>query len=116
MSHVTTLEQGKSVQWPVLGIEMVNVTDSITLYRNRIVLDESIKKGVVVISTVDDSGAKAAGLKKGDVIIKFAGKQIHDYAYLRYELYQHQAGDIVEIVFIRDGKEKTTKVTLGKSA
>lgn len=116
MSHVTTLEQGKAVQWPVLGIEMVNVTDSITLYRNRIVLDESIKKGVVVISTVDDSGAKAAGLKKGDVIIKFAGKQIHDYAYLRYELYQHQAGDIVEIVFIRDGKEKTTKVTLGKSA
>lgn len=116
MSHVTTLEQGKAVQWPVLGIEMVNVTDSITLYRNRIVLDESIKNGVVVISTVDDSGAKAAGLKKGDVIIKFAGKQIHDYAYLRYELYQHQAGDIVEIVFIRDGKEKTTKVTLGKSA
>lgn len=116
MSHVTTLEQGKAVQWPVLGIEMANVTDSITLYRNRIILDESIKKGVVVISAVDDSGAKAAGLKKGDVIIKFAGKQIHDYAYLRYELYQHQAGDVVEVVFIRDGKEKTTKVTLGKSA
>ena len=116
MSHVTTLEQGKSVQWPVLGIEMANVTDSITLYRNRIILDESIKKGVVVISAVDDSGAKAAGLKKGDVIIKFAGKKINDYAYLRYELYQHQAGDVVEVVFIRDGKEKTTKVTLGKSA
>lgn len=116
MSHVTTLEQGKSVQWPVLGIEMANVTDSITLYRNRIILDESIKKGVVVISAVDDSGAKAAGLKKGDIIIKFAGKKINDYAYLRYELYQHQAGDVVEVVFIRDGKEKTTKVTLGKSA
>ena len=115
MSHVKTLESGKKVEWPLLGIEMVNVTDSVTLYRYRIMLDENIKSGVVVLNAVDGSGAKEAGLKKGDVIIKFAGKEVKDFAYLRYELYQHSAGDIVEVTYLRDGKEKTTKIKLGKS-
>ncbi len=115
MSHVKTLEAGKKVEWPLLGIEMVNVTDSVTLYRYRIMLDENIKSGVVVLNAVDGSGAKEAGLKKGDVIIKFAGKEVKDFAYLRYELYQHSAGDVVEVTYLRDGKEKTTKIKLGKS-
>ena len=116
MSHVATLEAGKTIEWPLLGIEMANVTDTSLLYRNKIIVDEKIKEGVVVISAVDGSGAKAAGLTKGDVIIKLAGKKVKDYAYLRYELYQHQAGDTVEITYIRDGKEKTAKVKLGKSS
>lgn len=115
MSHVTSLEKGQKIEWPVLGIEMVNVTDSVTLYRSGIKLDPSIKQGVVVINAVEGSGAATAGLKKGDVITKFAGKKVKDYAYLRYELYQHTAGDTVEITFLRDGKEKTAKIKLGKS-
>ena len=115
MSHVKTLEAGKKVEWPLLGIEMVNVTDSVTLYQYRIMLDENIKSGVVVLNAVDGSGAKEAGLKKGDVIIKFAGKEVKDFAYLRYELYQHSAGDVVEVTYLREGKEKTTKIKLGKS-
>lgn len=114
MSHVETLEKGAKVEWPVLGIEMVNVTDTVTLYRSGIKLDASIKQGVVVISSVDGSGAATAGLKKGDVITAFAGKKVKDYAYLRYELYQHSAGDTVDVTFIRDGKEKTVKIKLGK--
>ena len=115
MSHVASLESGKKIEWPVLGIEMANVTDTALLYRNKIILNDDIKEGVVVISAVEGSGAKSAGLQKGDVIIKLAGKKVKDYAYLRYELYQHQAGDTVEITYIRDGKQKTAKVKLGKS-
>lgn len=115
MNHVDTLEKGKKVEWPMLGIEMANVTDTMTLYRSQIMLDESIKEGVVVISAVDGSGAAKAGLKKGDVITKFGGKKVKDYAYLRYELYQYSAGDTVEVTYLRDEKEKTVKVTLGKS-
>lgn len=115
MSHVATLEKGKQVEWPILGIEMVNVTDTVTLYRSGIKLDASIKEGVVVLNAVEGSGAAEAGLKKGDVITKFAGKKVKDYAYLRYELYQHSAGDTVDITLLRDGKEKTVKVKLAKS-
>lgn len=116
LNHVENLESGKTIEWPILGIEMANVTDTRLLYSNKIILDDKIKQGVVVINAVDGSGAKAVGLKKGDVITKLAGKEVKDYAYLRYELYQHQAGDTIDITFIRDGKEKTVKVKLGKSS
>lgn len=115
MSHVNSLESGAEIEWPVLGIEMANVTDTALLYRNRIILSDDITEGVVVINAVDGSGAADAGLKKGDVITKLGGKSVKDYAYLRYELYQHQAGDTIEITYIRDNKEKTVKVKLGKS-
>ena len=115
MSHVSTLESGKTVEWPMLGIEMVNVTDTSLLYRYGIKLDKNITKGVVVLNAVDGTGAKEAGLEKGDVIVKFAGKEVKDFAFLRYELYQHQAGDVVDVTYIRNGKEKTTKVKLSKS-
>ncbi len=112
MSHVQALETGQKIDWPMLGIEMANVSDTALLYRNQILLDEDIKEGVVVISSQD--GAKAAGLKKGDVIVKLGNKKIKNYAYLRYELYQHQAGDTIDITYIRNGKEKTVKVKLSK--
>ena len=116
MNHVESLEQGQEIEWPVLGISMSNVTDTVTLYRNGILIDSDITKGAVVVSTTDGSGAANAGLKKGDVIIKLDGNEIKDSAYLRYELYQHQAGDTIEITYIRDNKEHTTQVTLGKSS
>lgn len=115
MSHVDSLENGKKIQWPVLGINMLNVSDTASLYRYGILVDSSIKKGVVVVDAVNGSGAKEAGLQKGDVITKLGGKEVSNIAYLRYELYQHQAGERVEITFIRDGKEKTVHVTLQKS-
>lgn len=116
MSHVATLEKGKKVEWPVLGIEMLNVVDKVALYQSGIKVDSAIKEGVVVLSVVDGSGADAAGLKKGDVITKFAGKKVRDYAYLRYELFQHSAGDTVEVTIMRNGRENVLKVKLGKSA
>lgn len=113
MNHVEQLEKGESIVWPYIGIGMANVTDSMNLYRNNIHVDDSIKEGVVVVSVEDGSAAAKGGLQKGDIITKIAGKATKDIAYLRYELYQHSAGDEVEITFIRDGKAKTIKTTLG---
>lgn len=116
MNHVESLENGKTIEWPMLGISMANVTDTALLYRNNIKINKDIKEGVVVIDAVGDSGAAKAGLKKGDIITKIDNNKVKDSAYLRYELYQHQAGDTIEITYIRDGKEQNTKVTLSKSA
>ena len=116
MSHVATLEKGKIIEWPMLGIEMANVTDTALLYQNRIILDSDITEGVVVINAVEGTGAAEAGLKKGDIITKINDKKVKDYAYLRYELYQHQAGDTIEISYIRNKKENVVKVKLGKSS
>ncbi len=115
MNHAESLEKNEKIEWPVLGISMVNVTDTATLRQYDITLDENITYGAVVVDTVKDSGADKAGLKKGDVIIKVNDTKIKDHAYLRYELYQHQAGDTINVTYIRDGKEHTTKVTLKNS-
>lgn len=114
MSHAESLENGKKIEWPVLGISMVNVTDTMNLYRNGLNVDKNIKSGIVIADVSSGSGAANAGLKKGDIITKIDDVTVKDHAYLRYELYQHQAGDKIKLTIIRDGKEKTVEVTLGK--
>ncbi len=113
MNHVDSLEKGKKIEWPVLGVSMINVNDTANLYRSGIKVDSKIKEGVYVTDT--SSGAASAGLKKGDIIIKINDKKTSDIAHLRYELYQHSAGDTITVTYIRDGKEHTTKVKLSKS-
>lgn len=116
MSHAESLEEGKKIEWPVLGISMANVTDTAILYRSGINLDKNITQGVVVISVADNTGAKEAGIQKGDVITKIGNSKVKDSAYLRYELYQHQAGDKITVTVIRDNKEKEIEVKLSKSS
>ena len=115
MNHIETLEKGKAISWPVLGVSMVNASDSAGLYRNRIMIDRNITEGVVVVQAEKGSGAYDAGLTTGDVITKIDGKEVKDSAYLRYELYQHQAGDTIKVTYIRDGKEHTVDVKLSAS-
>ena len=112
MSHIETLEQGKTIVRPMLGISMVNVSDTYTLYRSGIMIDQDIKEGVVTVEISKDSGASKSDLKKGDVIIKINNEKISNVAYLRYELYKYSAGDTITVTYIRDGKEYNTKVTL----
>lgn len=116
MNHIDSLEKGKKIEWPLLGISMANVTDSQLLRRNGITIDENISEGVVVVEIAEKTGAADSDLKAGDVITKINDNKVKDYAHLRYELYQHQAGDTIEITFIRNGKEQTTKVKLSKTS
>ena len=115
MNHIESLESGEEIEWPVLGVSMINVSDTAGLYRNGIMIDRNITEGVVVVQAERGSGAHDAGLTTGDVIIKIDGKEVENSAYLRYELYQHQAGDTIKITYIRDGKENTVDVKLSAS-
>lgn len=115
MNHIESLENGEKIDWPVLGVSMINASDTTSLYRNQITIDRNITEGVVVVQAERGSGAYDAGLTTGDVITAIDGKEVSDSAYLRYELYQHQAGDTIKISYIRDGKEQTVDVKLGGS-
>lgn len=113
MNHIESLEKGKDISWPILGVSMINASDTAGLYRNQINIDRNITEGVVVVQAEKGSGAYDAGLTTGDVIIKLDGKKVKDSAYLRYELYQHQAGDTIKVTYIRNGKENTVEIKLG---
>ena len=60
------------------------------------------------------SPADSGGLKPGDVIVEFAGKPVKDLFSYSDALYAQKPGDIVKIVYLRDGKRSETSVTLGK--
>lgn len=115
MSHVDALEQKKAIDWPVLGISMINVKDSATLYRNNISVPTNIRSGVVVINIADNSGASKSDLKPGDIITEINGEKVENIAYLRYELYKYTPDEVIEVTYIRDNKEHKTKITLSKN-
>lgn len=115
MSHVETLESGKKIKWPLLGITMADATNTALLVRNNININNKQKEGVVVLEIVEKTGAAKSDLKKGDIIIKINDKKTKDIAHLRYELYQYQSGDTIEITYIRNNHEHKTKITLSET-
>ncbi|MEV7090328.1 trypsin-like peptidase domain-containing protein [Streptomyces sp. NPDC093085] len=65
-------------------------------------------------SVTPNGPAATAGLKAGDVITKFNGTPIDSGPTLIGQIWTHKPGDKVTITYLRDGKESTTQVTLGK--
>jgi hypothetical protein len=70
-------------------------------------------KGVKLDGVSEGSPAEKAGLKGGDVVVKFDGKPIANIEDYMEGLNKHRPGDTVEITVERDGKEESVKVTLG---
>lgn len=94
---------------PTLGVSMTDVAGA---KANNIDLPDTVKNGAVVVEVVDDSNASRAGLKTGDVIIKYGDYEITDFKHLKYYLFKSKVGDKVRITYLRDGKEKTTELNL----
>jgi hypothetical protein len=70
--------------------------------------------GVRITGVREESPAAKAGLQGGDVIVAFAGKEITDlYAYT-YALRDHQPGDEVVVVVMRDGERLSLTAVLGQ--
>ena len=59
-----------------------------------------------------DSPAEAAGLREGDIIIRFGGKEISNIADLVQAIRTSEIGEEVEIVFVRGEDTKTTSARL----
>lgn len=112
MQHVDILESGNKIERPLLGIELLNVTDTYSLLRNGITLDDDIEYGIVVVNLMEGTGASKSDLEKGDVIVAIGEDKVTDSAYLKYLLYKYNAGDSIEITYIRDGKAHKTTVVL----
>lgn len=74
--------------------------------------DSEDQDGIVVEKVFDDMPAAKAGLKEGDVIVKFDGKGVDEPSDLREVLLQKKPGDKVEVHFRRDGNDKTITLEL----
>jgi S1-C subfamily serine protease len=97
MKHILELEEGSRIERPLLGINHLNATDTYSLSRNGITLDDDITYGIVVVSVVDGSGAAKSSLEKGDVIIKVNDDKVINSAYLKYLLYKYRVDDTIQL-------------------
>jgi S1-C subfamily serine protease len=70
-------------------------------------------EGVLFSDVRPGSPAAKAGLRGGDRMIRFAGKEIKNLMDFTYMLRTHKPGETVEVVVIRGGNEVTVPVTLG---
>ncbi|MFP1678521.1 DegQ family serine endoprotease [Alloalcanivorax sp. C16-2] len=70
--------------------------------------------GALVAQVQDGSPAAKAGLRAGDVIIAFNGKDIQRSAQLPKWVGALKAGTEAEMTVVRDGDEKTLEVTVGE--
>jgi serine protease Do len=106
---IAQLEQFHETRRGWLGVRIQPVDDTIA---------ESLNLGTArgaLIAGVDDKGpAKPAGLKAGDVIVKFDGKDIKESRDLPRIVAGEPVGRTVDVVVIRNGQEVTKSVTLGR--
>lgn len=70
--------------------------------------------GLRLTGVREGSPAEEGGLRAGDVVVEFAGREITDIYSYTYALQDHAPGDTVTIVVERDGERVTLEVTLGE--
>lgn len=70
--------------------------------------------GVKLSGVREGSPAEKAGIKGGDVIVRFGGKEIRNIYDYTYALGAYKPGDKVEIGLLREGKPLTVSVLLDR--
>ncbi|GHA70137.1 Do family serine endopeptidase [Pontibacter akesuensis] len=68
--------------------------------------------GVYIAQVQEKSGAEEANLKAGDVITAINGVTVAKSSQLLEQIARYRPGDKVKVSYLRDGKEKSTNVTL----
>ena len=101
-----------SVRRAKLGITMTAVDEKVASEMKL-----SSLKGVYIVEVSKGGAADKAGLKKGDVLLSIDSKQVSGPSALQEVVNSYHPGDVATIKYVRDGKEKTAKVTfLGDAA
>jgi serine protease Do len=63
---------------------------------------------------LQDSPAEKAGLKTGDIVVKFNGRSVESADQLRNAVAATAPGTKAEVVFFRDGKQQKLSLTIGE--
>jgi serine protease Do len=71
-------------------------------------------EGILVTNVEEDSPAEKAGLKREDIILKFQGKKPESLSELQLMVAASKPGTEIELLILRNGKEKVIKMTLGE--
>lgn len=92
---------------PVIGINGRNITEEMSSYYK-------LPVGIYVASVIAFSAAEKAGIKPGDVITEFDGKNVTTIDELNELRDQKKVGDSVTLTIVRDGNKQNIEVILGE--
>lgn len=110
MQRETRVEKVEEKDMGYLGITMQTVTDEISSMFG-------FPKGVFVREVAEGSAAEAAGIKVGDIVVKFDGQRITSNADLLDTIQYFRAGETVTVTIKRseggEYVEQQIEVTLG---
>jgi serine protease Do len=95
------------VQRGWLGVSIGSVNSELARQK-----DLTVNEGAYISAFAENSSAKAAGMKEGDVVVKIDQTPIHSSTALIEVIGRHRPGDKVNVVVNRGGKEITLPVTL----
>jgi uncharacterized protein YndB with AHSA1/START domain len=107
----STLETGidlRIARRPFLGIYLDLLTPERAAKENI-----AAERGIYVNNTVEGSGARAAGIGAGDVIVALDGTETPGFEELRAALSGCQIGDTLAVELVRGQARETVQVTLG---
>jgi len=91
-----------------LGVHIQAVTDEIA---ETLGLEDA--EGALVASVIEDGPAEKAGIKNGDVILEFDGKQVEEMRRLPRIVADTEVGKTVGVTVWREGRETEVQVEIG---
>lgn len=99
------------VQRGFLGVTIKDISDDIADENNLESMD-----GVYIQGVGDESAAKEAGLERGDIILKVNGIDVKSSPELQEQVGLFRPGEKIGVIFLREGKLKSTDVVLKNSS
>jgi len=104
---VADLRKYGVAQRAVLGVEIKDITSDLAKEKNLKTLE-----GAFVGKVGDESAAKKAGVKEGDIINNVNGVYVKSVSELQEQIGRYRPGDKITITILRDNKEQKLNVEL----
>jgi serine protease Do len=103
------LKEGKVVERGFLGVAGDDLTAELAQQ-----FDYKGTKGALVNEVVPDTPAAEAGIKAGDIIVRWNDKEVESFGHLRQLVSATKPGTDAKVVIWRDGKEAALAVKVKK--
>lgn len=104
---MSQLREGGEVKRGRIGVQIQNVTPDL-----REALNLKSMDGAFISDVGEDTPAEKAGLQVEDIIIEFNGEVVLDNNDLRNLVGLMQPGARASLTYLRDGKRRTTRITV----
>jgi S1-C subfamily serine protease len=98
---------------PRLGVSTVPVGTVSAAVKRRLGIEAD--EGAFVLEVAPGSGADAAGIREGDVILAIDGEELRGDDRPGDLIRQHAPGDTIEITIEREGEQQTLDAELGRT-